>query len=267
MNKKRQERLPVLANIRLNEKHFVLTLQLPTDSPDIWPGQFAEILVEGSPSTFLRRPLSIHDVNSEKRTLEIMTKIVGAGTEKLATLQAGDTLDVVYPLGHGFSLARSGEKVLLAGGGCGVAPMLYLARTLKKSGVDCHVAIGGKTASDILRAEAYKEFAQVAIMTEDGSVGDTGMITAHPWFGADLKSFSKVYVCGPEPMMKAIGKLAAEVGVHCEVSLENLMACGIGSCLCCTVSTNEGNLRACMEGPVFEVNELKDWNHNPVCHG
>lgn len=267
MNKKSKEKLPVLANTWLNEKHFVLTLQLPSRYPEIVPGQFVELLVEGSPDTFLRRPISVHDVDAEKLTLDMMVKIVGAGTAKLAKLKAGDTVDVVYPLGHGFSLARAGEKVLLAGGGCGVAPMLYLSRMLKRLGADCYVAIGGKTSADILRPEVYTNLAQVAILTEDGSLGDKGMITAHRWFGEELTQFSKVYCCGPEPMMKAIGKLASEKGVHCEVSLENLMACGIGSCLCCTVSTHEGNVRACMEGPVFEVNELKDWNHNPVCHG
>lgn len=267
MNKKSKDILPVLYNTRLNEKHFVLTLQLPENHPGIWPGQFAEILVEGSPETFLRRPLSVHDVNEQDRTLDILVKIVGPGTAKLAGLKLGDSVDIVYPLGHGFSLAKAGEKVLLAGGGCGVAPLLFLARKLKQAGADTHVAIGGKTSSDILRPEAYQDLAQVAIMTEDGFMGEKGMITAHPWFGADLKSFSKVYVCGPDPMMKAIGKLAAEAGVYCEVSLENLMACGIGSCLCCTVTTHEGNVRACMEGPVFDATQLKDWNHNPACHG
>jgi dihydroorotate dehydrogenase electron transfer subunit len=267
MSKKSKEKLPVLANNGLNEKHFVLTLQLPIGHPEIWPGQFVEIWVEGSPDTFLRRPISVHDVDAEKRTLDLMVKIVGSGTAKLAELKAGDKVDVVYPLGHGFSLARAGEKVLLAGGGCGVAPMLYLSRMLKKSGADCHVAIGGKTSADILRPDAYHNLAQVAILTEDGSQGEKGMITAHTWFGEELKIFSKIYCCGPEPMMKAIGKLAMEAGIRCEVSLENLMACGIGSCLCCTVNTHEGNMRACVEGPVFEVNELNDWNHNPVCHG
>lgn len=267
MNKKSKALLPVLKNTKLNSKHFVLTLQLPDDHPEIWPGQFVEILVEGSPETFLRRPISVHDVDEKNHTLGLLVKIVGAGTEKLSHLREGDHVDIVYPLGHGFSLARKDEKVLLAGGGCGVAPMLYLARKLKEAGADCHVAIGGKTSADILLADAYQGLAQVAVLTEDGSMGNKGMITAHPWFGADLKSFSKVYVCGPDPMMKAIGQLATDAGVYCEVSLENLMACGIGSCLCCTVSTHEGNVRACMEGPVFDVSQLKDWNHNPVCHG
>jgi dihydroorotate dehydrogenase electron transfer subunit len=267
MKNKSKALLPVLKNTKLNSTHFVLTLQLPDDHPEIWPGQFVEVLVEGSPQTFLRRPISVHDVDETNHTLDILVKIVGAGTEKLSQLHEGDQLDIVYPLGHGFSLARQNQKVLLAGGGCGVAPMLYLARKLKEAGADCCVAIGGKTSADILTADAYSKLAQVAILTEDGSKGDKGMITAHPWFGEKLKSFSKVYVCGPDPMMKAIGKLATDAGVYCEVSLENLMACGIGSCLCCTVSTHEGNVRACMEGPVFDVTQLKDWNHNPVCHG
>lgn len=267
MNKKSKDLLPVLKNTKLNSTHFVLTLQLPVSHPIIVPGQFAEILVAGSPETFLRRPISVHDVDEKKHTLDLLVKIVGAGTEKLSHLREGDSVDIVYPLGHGFSMAAKGEKVLLAGGGCGIAPMLYLARKLKETGADCHVAIGGKTSAEILRADAYQGLAQVAVLTEDGSMGDKGMITAHPWFGADMKSFSKVYVCGPDPMMKAIGQLATDACVYCEVSLENLMACGIGSCLCCTVGTHEGNVRACMEGPVFNVKELIDWNHNPVCHG
>lgn len=267
MKSKSKALLPVLKNTKLNDKHFVLSLQLPADHPEIWPGQFVEVLVEGSPETFLRRPISVHDVDAEKRTLDLMVKIVGSGTEKLSHLHEGDQLDIVYPLGHGFSLARKDQKVLLAGGGCGVAPLLFLARQLSHAGADCYVAIGGKSAADILRPEAYQGLAQVAVLTEDGSMGDQGLITEHRWFGMEMKQFSRVYVCGPDPMMRAIGRLAIHAGVDCEVSLENLMACGIGSCLCCTVSTHEGNVRACMEGPVFNVLSLKDWNHNPVCHG
>ena len=156
---------------------------------------------------------------------------------------------------------------MLAGGGCGIAPMLYLARKLKEAGAECHIAVGGKTSDDILLSNEYRKLGKTAVLTEDGSIGDKGLITAHSWFGTDLKSFSKVYVCGPDAMMKAIGQLSVNAGVYCEVSLENLMACGIGSCLCCNVSTTEGNVRACVEGPVFDVTLLKDWNHNPVCHG
>lgn len=266
-NKKSKALLLVTNNRKLNEKHVVISLQLPENCPEISPGQFVEVLISGSPSTFLRRPISVHNVNTSNRTLDLMVKIVGAGTEKLSKTNVGEFLDVVYPLGNGFSMANPKEKVLLAGGGCGVAPLLYLAHKLNNLGADCHIAIGGKTEHDILCAEDYKKLGETAILTENGSIGEKGIITDHKWFKSELKTFSKIYACGPNPMMKAIGKLASDAGIYCEVSLENLMACGIGACLCCTVSTIDGNVRACVEGPVFDVTKLKNWNHNPVCHG
>jgi dihydroorotate dehydrogenase electron transfer subunit len=231
------------------------------------PGQFVEVLVPGSDSAFLRRPISVHDVAEDNSSFTMMIKIVGEGTRVLSDVRQGDELDIVFPLGHGFTLSQSSKKVLLVGGGCGVAPLLFLARKMKALNVEAFVLIGGKTANDILEADAYRKYAEVAVMTENAELGEKGMVTDHPWLKEGLNDFDFVYTCGPDPMMKAIARLAEKAGIGCEVSLENLMACGIGACLCCTVHTNEGNVRACVEGPVFNSLDIVDWTEKHVCHG
>lgn len=261
MLRKYKKELKVLSVNWINDLHYLIELEAGFPFPEILPGQFVEILIPNSFQTFLRRPISIHDVNAKKASFTMMIKIVGEGTQKLAEIKEGDYLDVIFPLGHGFSINKGIKKALLLGGGCGVAPLLYLARALKEQNVSISVIIAGKTSKDILLAESYKEFGEVFLMTENGELGTKGIITEHKLLNEELNQFDFIYTCGPEPMMKAIADIALSAGIDCEVSLENLMACGIGACLCCTVETHSGNLRACVEGPVFNAREIKAWTH------
>lgn len=259
--------LKVLSNERLNELHFLLEFEVGEPFPDFQPGQFAELKVADCPDVFLRRPISIHDVDEHKKTLSMLIKIVGEGSKKLSTLVAGESVNVVLPLGQGFNIQpKTQKKLLLVGGGCGVAPLLYLAKKLHAGGYKLTTLIGGKSQSDILRSDAYLPFGDLAIMTEDGSCGDQGLVTDNRLLKDQLNDFGFVYACGPNGMMKAIGELASSAGIPCEVSLENLMACGIGACLCCTAPTSFGNMRTCVEGPVFDVTVLSDWIKTK-CHG
>lgn len=248
----------VVSNTRLNALHFVLKLRCSVKLPAILPGQFAEVRIDKSTETFLRRPFSIHDVDYDHNTISFMVKQLGEGTSKLGAIATGETVNIVYPLGKGFSLPK-GEKVLLVGGGCGVAPLLMLAKYMHQQNIGMTILMGGRSADDILQAEAYRQFAEVMITTEDGSQGEKGMVTMHSMFRRGLSGYSQVYTCGPEPMMKAIATVAAEQGIPCQVSLENTMACGIGVCLCCVVETIEGNKCVCTEGPVFDANYLTNW--------
>jgi len=267
MTRKFQKKLKVLEYKRINELHYLLKMDTGGVNAGFEPGQFVEVLVPGSKDAFLRRPISIHDVADDNKSFTMMIKIVGEGTRVLSEIREGDELDIVFPLGHGFTLPQRSKKVLLVGGGCGVAPLLYLARRIKFLNVEVSVLIGGKTANDILEADEYRKYAEVAIMTENEELGEKGMVTDHHWMKDGLKDFDFVYTCGPDPMMKAVAKLADEAGIGCEVSLENLMACGIGACLCCTVHTHEGNVRACVEGPVFNALDIIGWTEKHVCHG
>ncbi len=248
--------LTLLRNIPLNPDNHLLIFKVPDFNPDIKPGQFANIEIKNSTSTFLRRPFSIHDIDPENGTIHFLVKRVGDGTRHLTDLNEGESVSVIYPLGNGFSMPEKDEKVLLIGGGCGVAPLLMLARTMQALTRNIHILLGARTASDLVELDTYQALGHVSITTEDGSEGEKGFVTQHSLF-ENLSSFSKIYTCGPTPMMKAVARAAAKHNVWCEVSLENTMACGIGVCLCCVTETKEGNKCVCSEGPVFNVNDLK----------
>ena len=246
----------VTRNHHITNDYFAIYLKCPVSLPGILPGQFAEVQVSNSTTTYLRRPFSIYDTDYEKNELSLLIKKVGNGTAALSKLNEGDVLNLVYPLGNSFSMP-AGEKALLVGGGVGIAPMLLLAKLLHSKGYKPDVLIGGRTAGDIIEPEKYKPYGKVFITTDDGSAGEKGMVTQHSLFAEDIKSYSAIYACGPDPMMKAVGRVAATHDITCEISLENTMACGIGACLCCVVETIEGNKTTCMEGPVFDTRMLK----------
>ncbi|HNR43206.1 MAG TPA: dihydroorotate dehydrogenase electron transfer subunit [Bacteroidales bacterium] len=252
---KRIEDFVIRGNKRLNDDFFVLELAAGTPLPDINPGQFAEVKVEGSPETFLRRPFSIHDVDYRENTIKLLIQIAGKGTETLSGLRPGNSLNLVYPLGNSFTIPSAGEKVLLVGGGCGIAPMLYLARKIAQAGIVPGILLGFRNKKRVIEYEDYQEIGDVYLTTEDGSDGVKGLVTGHPVLMNSV--FDRMYCCGPEPMMKAVARHCGNAGIACEVSLENLMACGIGTCLCCVVDTVRGNLCTCTDGPVFNTKDLK----------
>lgn len=253
--KKQVRRLKITNNERLNARHFVLELQSPDPLPDILPGNFVQVLVEGSPTTFLRRPFSVHEVDVSRNSFRLLIQIKGEGTRHLSTLQPGATVDVIYPLGNSFTLPAE-KEILLIGGGCGVAPLLYLAQYLHQKGFRPSILTGWRTKEDIFECEEYAKYGELLITTEDGSDGVKGLVTDHPILQKESIPFKKIYCCGPDPMMKAVAGLAAMHGIDCEVSLENTMACGFGVCLCCITPTVRGNERVCMEGPVFNTRDL-----------
>ena len=252
---KRIEDFKVIENKRLNKDFFIIELEGNTKIPDLKPGQFIQVRVDGSPETFLRRPISVHDVDYIKNTLKILIQIAGKGTETLSKIESGDTLNIIYPLGNSFSLPSRGNKILLVGGGCGIAPLLFLGRYLKSNDFVPDILLGFRNKDRIIEFEEYLQIGNVFITTEDGSMGEKGYVTTHSIFATH--EYDKIYCCGPDRMMKAIAAYCKKKEIVCEVSLENLMACGIGACLCCVVDTVKGNLCTCIDGPVFNVNDLK----------
>ena len=238
----------------LSPKHVLIKLTDHQPLPEMLPGQFVEVRVDGSPSTFLRRPISIHFVDKARNELWLMVAMIGDGTRQMGRLQAGDTLNCVLPLGNAFTMpAAKDEKVLLVGGGVGVAPMLYLGSTLHAQGIQPTFLLGGRTAQDLLELDLFNRYGRVCVTTEDGSMGEKGFVTNHSVLN---EHFDRICTCGPTPMMKAVAHYAKEHDITCEVSLENLMACGLGACLCCVEKTTEGNLCVCKEGPVFNIHRL-----------
>ena len=247
----------ILHRHQLGESYFMLVLGYGGVMQPVAPGQFVEVQVEGEPKVMLRRPISIHDVDEKEGTMTLLIQIVGNGTRRLAELKEGDKLNVVYPLGHGFSLdLAAGSRAVLVGGGAGTAPLLHLSKVLKAKGVDCTIILGGRTESLIPVRDAFAAYGRLCIATDDGSLGHHGLVTQHPAFG---EHYDMVYTCGPTPMMKAVARSAAERGLRCEVSLENMMACGVGACLCCVTDTDQGHRCVCKDGPVFDISTLKKW--------
>jgi len=253
--KKYIQDLTIVSSRKLNDDYFILGLTDTQPLPGMLPGQFAEVRVEHNPDVFLRRPISVHDVDREKNILYLLIKIIGKGTQSLSLVEVGAKLNLVYPLGNSFDLEQV-SSVVLAGGGCGIAPLLYLARCLHQKNVKVTILLGGRTSSDILEAQEFEKYGNVFISTDDGSMGEKGFITKNSVL-KNMSAFDRLYCCGPLPMMKVIASMATAAKIDCEVSLENTMACGIGACLCCVTETIHGNKCVCTEGPVFNINQLK----------
>ena len=248
--------LVVTQNIRLHANYVLIKMTDANPLPEMVPGQFAEIRIDGSTTTFLRRPISINYVDKDANEVWFLVQLVGDGTRKLATVKEGDVVNVVLPLGNGYTLPQdmTAVKPLLVGGGVGTAPMLMLGSTLAKMGCKPTFLLGARSSKDLLQLDEFQKLGDVYMTTEDGSMGEKGYVTQHSVLEA--QKFDMIYTCGPKPMMMAVAKYAKANGIECEVSLENTMACGVGACLCCVENTDEGHLCVCKDGPVFNIKKL-----------
>lgn len=239
----------------LSDKHVLIKLTDDEPLPEMLPGQFVEVRVDNSPSTLLRRPISINNVDYDHNELWLLVAAVGDGTRQLQKLQKGDRLNCVLPLGNSFTMPTdSTQKVLLVGGGVGVAPLLYFGKRIKAMGGEPTFLLGARSAKDVLERELFEQVGRVLITTEDGSEGEKGFVTNHSVLAQE--HFDRISTCGPKPMMMAVARYAFKNDIECEVSLENKMACGVGACLCCVEKTVEGNKCVCKEGPVMNIKKL-----------
>lgn len=238
---------------RLSTRHVRVRLTHADRLPDMLPGQFVEVRVDHSPTTFLRRPISINFVDRDRNELWLLVAPVGDGTRSITSVRVGDTLNCVLPLGNGFSLP-SGQSVLLVGGGVGIAPLLYLGSEIKAKGGTPTFLLGARTTGELSELDLFASIGRVLVTTEDGSEGERGFVTQHSALREER--FDHICTCGPKPMMMAVARYARQSETPCEASLENMMACGLGACLCCVEKTIEGNLCVCKDGPVFNINQL-----------
>lgn len=247
--------LTVASVERIHERYVLLKLTDTQPLPEMVPGQFVEVRIDGSSTTFLRRPISIHYIDKVENQLWLLVATVGEGTRWMASLQKGAGLNCILPLGNGFTMpSEADERLLLIGGGVGVAPLLYMGAEIRRMGGEPTFLLGARSASDLLMLEEFGKYGRVYVTTEDGSAGEKGFVTNHSIL--QQERFARIATCGPTPMMKAVARYAQQVSVDCEVSLENLMACGLGACLCCVEKTTDGNLCVCKEGPVFNTKKL-----------
>ncbi len=247
----------IVENRHFNENYSLLVIT-PADYstlPRMRPGQFVQVAIPGCGIT-LRRPISICDVDAEENRLSLLVRKAGKGTTHLIGMKKGAIINIVLPLGNGFSIdgIDSGRRIFLIGGGVGAAPLLYLSKALRKKGITPTTLIGARTPADLLMIDEFSRYSDVRTSVESQDAPDhCGLVTQHPILS---ESFDMIYCCGPAPMMKAVAGIAKERGIECEVSLENMMACGLGACLCCVEKTVRGNVCVCTEGPVFNINQL-----------
>jgi dihydroorotate dehydrogenase electron transfer subunit len=249
------EHAEVVSNERLATGVGLLTLRSPRIAAAVQPGQFVHVKVDAGRSFILRRPFSVHRAAGDG--LQILFQVLGAGTRALADKERGDVLDLIGPLGHGWEVPDGAAHALLVAGGLGVAPLGMLAERLGELGVATTVALGAPTAQRLLARDLFGEVARrVEVCTDDGSRGERGFVTLLTQRLLAEDRPDVVYVCGPQVMARAVAAQAAEAGAACQVSLERLMACGIGACLSCVVTTVHGQKRACCDGPVFDAEEV-----------
>ena len=234
-----------------------ITVHCPELAQEAQPGQFVQIQEEGF---FLRRPISLAEINREAGTLTLIVEERGAGTAKLCQTAPGRSMNLLGPLGRGFTLLHSDAPVLIIGGGIGVPPLLPLGRYY---GSKASVVLGFRTASAAILLEEFRGFGcHIVPCTDDGTLGTRGLVTEPVKELLSKHRPQLVYACGPMPMLGAVGRLAREWGVRCQVSMEQRMACGVGACLVCSCPVvdaegkPDGYKQVCQHGPVFEGEEI-----------
>jgi dihydroorotate dehydrogenase electron transfer subunit len=247
----------IVENHLLNERYFLLKITRDEPLPEITAGQFVQVRVDNSAETFLRRPISINFVDYKKNEIWLLIQIVGKGTEKLSFLNKNNLINIIFPLGKSFSFNKNkNANLLIVGGGVGIAPLLYLGYCLKNQEfTNINFLLGARSQSDLLLLNEFEKYGNLHLTTEDCSRGECGLVTQHSVL--EKEKFDFVYCCGPTPMMRAVAQYAEKRGIECEVSLENIMACGVGACLCCVTQTVGGkNVCVCTEGAVFNSKKL-----------
>ena len=238
-----QQILTIKENVPVTKTVYRMRLE-GADLEEQKPGGFVNIRLEG---LFLRRPISVYD--SAPGSLTILYKVVGKGTEQMAGMKAGETLDVLTGLGNGYDLSKAGDEPLLLGGGVGVPPLYLLAKQLCAEGKTVRAVLGFNTAEEVFGEEEFKALGcGVTVTTADGSYGVKGFVT-----DALPEDYSYFYTCGPEPMLRAVYRTAITSG---QFSFEERMGCGFGACMGCSCKTITGYKRICREGPVLEKEEI-----------
>jgi len=249
------ERVTVLANERLGEGVGLLTLHSPRTAASVRPGQFVHVRIARGTDFILRRPFSAYRASGER--IDILYQVVGVGTRALAEKTAGEEMDLIGPLGTGWRLSDDIAHALLVAGGLGAAALGILAEELAGQGVAVTVAAGARSEERLAGRDLFERVARrIELATDDGSCGVRGLVTGVCERLLADGSFDIVYACGPEAMQRIVAGQADAAGIPCQVSLERLMGCGIGACLSCVVRTTSGLKRACVDGPVFDAQDV-----------
>ena len=262
-----QEKIQVLWNKNVGPGYFKIGLNCQGEYSEAKPGQFVMLRLCGGIEPLLRRPFSIHRLisgNGQFQGIEILYKVVGKFTKKLSVLKKNELIDILGPLGKGFSIPKNIKRIFMVAGGMGVAPIVFLASQLKNNEVDisrCRMFLGGRSKDDILCLDDFDQLKMaVQLTTDDGSAGSKCLVTHPLEIALAERQPDILYACGPREMLKSVVVLAQKFTVKCQVSVETMMACGMGACLGCAVEpggASEKYLHACLDGPVFDANTIK----------
>lgn len=248
----------VFSQEQLASDVFSMWLEVGSIASEAKPGQFISVY-SNDDSKLLPRPISICEIDREKGTLRIVYRVVGKGTEEFSKAEAGDSFEILGPLGNGFPIEEAkGKKVLMIGGGIGVPPMLQTAKEIEGEAI----IVSGYRNQDLFLKEELESAGTLFIATEDGSVGTKGNVVdaiRENQIKADM-----MFACGPKPMLRALKNYALEKGIPCWISMEEKMACGVGACLACVCQSKDvdshshvHNKRICKDGPVFLSTEVE----------
>ena len=277
-----QQRAEILSNKNISLSHFKMVLKIDGLKDKVKPGQFFHLRPGSDYDPLLRRPISVHRVGSKPNIIELLYKIEGKGTQLMSRRSKSTYIDVIGPIGNGFKVPKTQSNFILVAGGMGVAPLVALcddlARFRKRT---ITVIIGAKTAELITCTREFQEVgAKVIVVTEDGSMGEKGLATSvledviecfdvrktasaitskkapRLTIGSYVPEVG-LYACGPIPMLKSVAVIAKYYGIQTQASLEERMGCGVGACLGCAVKTKKGYERVCVDGPVFNIEDLE----------
>jgi dihydroorotate dehydrogenase electron transfer subunit len=261
-------KVKILSKKEVTPNIYLMKLKAPEIAQEALPGQFIHIKCSKDNYPLLRRPLSIHLIDKEKGEIFILFQVMGEGTKLLAQRAVGDDLDIMGPIGNGFNIYPESKKIMIVGGGIGVAPLLALCEESIKQGKEVRVLIGALKKELVIGEESFKILgAKVDIATDDGSYKYKGLVTdllertiKEGWLA------DQIFACGPKPMLRRIAEITSNRNIDCQVSLEERMACGIGACLgcVCKVKTKDKKedrvkyeyKRVCVDGPIFEGSEV-----------
>jgi len=257
---RRQEKAPILRNACLQGNYYRLDLQAPGVVPLVRPGQFVHLQLPSLQHRLLRRPFSIFDVDEATGALSLIYKTVGEGTAHLARLQAGTLLDLMGPLGNGYTPAPPDSAPLIVAGGYGCAATYLFARRSPEPGIAC---LGGRTQDDLLLVAEFGALGwEVRLATDDGSRGHRGVVTDLLETALATARSPAIVACGPNPMLRAVCRIVAARGLDAQVSLDQVMCCGVGACFACVVKLKADNpdgweyVRTCKSGPVFPASTV-----------
>lgn len=247
---------PILKREEIAKDIYSYVISCPEAAAVSKAGQFVHIRAEGYT---LRRPISICEIDKENGTVRIVFEVRGGGTDRLSQLRVGDKMDIILPLGNGFTVKEipEGKNVVVVGGGIGVPPMCGVSAQYK----NVKAIIGFRSKDKVILEEDLKRIgAEVTVCTDDGSYGESGVVTVPLENELEKGNTAMIFACGPTPMLKAVIECAKRYNIPCEVSLEQRMACGVGACVGCACNINRDGknlvLRVCKDGPVFKAEEV-----------